>query len=73
LVNSVAKEILANKPLFGICLGHQVIGLANGFRLIKCLMGIEGSIIRKEFTDGKGKLLLRIMVLLLTKKSWKTF
>ena len=27
----VAKEILANnKPLFGICLGHQVIALANG-------------------------------------------
>jgi carbamoyl-phosphate synthase small subunit len=37
----VAKEIINNKPLFGICLGHQVIGLAMGFQLIKCLMVIE--------------------------------
>jgi carbamoyl-phosphate synthase small subunit len=48
LVNSVAKEILANKPLFGICLGHQVMGLANGISTIKCLMGIEDQSSRKK-------------------------
>jgi carbamoyl-phosphate synthase small subunit len=39
----VAKEILANdKPLFGICLGHQVIGLANGISTYKMFNGHRG-------------------------------
>ncbi|WP_026706264.1 glutamine-hydrolyzing carbamoyl-phosphate synthase small subunit [Flavobacterium soli] len=39
----VAKEILANeKPLFGICLGHQVIGLANGISTFKMFNGHRG-------------------------------
>lgn len=38
-----AKEILANeKPLFGICLGHQVIGLANGISTFKMFNGHRG-------------------------------
>lgn len=40
---NVAKEILANdKPLFGICLGHQVIGLANGISTYKMFNGHRG-------------------------------
>ncbi|AOZ98564.1 glutamine-hydrolyzing carbamoyl-phosphate synthase small subunit [Flavobacterium commune] len=40
---AVAKEILANnKPLFGICLGHQVIGLANGISTYKMFNGHRG-------------------------------
>lgn len=39
----VAKEIIAkNKPLFGICLGHQVIALANGISTYKMHNGHRG-------------------------------
>jgi carbamoyl-phosphate synthase small subunit len=40
---AVAKEILSNnKPLFGICLGHQIIGLANGISTFKMFGGHRG-------------------------------
>ena len=39
----VAKQIIeANKPLFGICLGHQVIALANGVPTYKMFNGHRG-------------------------------
>jgi carbamoyl-phosphate synthase small subunit len=39
----VAKEIIASdKPLFGICLGHQVIALANGVSTYKMHHGHRG-------------------------------
>lgn len=39
----VAKEIIKNnKPLFGICLGHQVIALANGVSTYKMFNGHRG-------------------------------
>ena len=39
----VAKQIIAsNKPLFGICLGHQIIGLANGISTYKMFNGHRG-------------------------------
>ena len=39
----VAKDILEkNNPLFGICLGHQVIGLANGISTYKMFNGHRG-------------------------------
>jgi carbamoylphosphate synthase small subunit len=38
----VAKEIIENnKPLFGICLGHQVIDWPMEFQLIRCLTDTE--------------------------------
>jgi len=38
-----AKEIIAqDKPLFGICLGHQVIALANGVTTYKMYNGHRG-------------------------------
>ncbi len=38
-----AREILANdKPLFGICLGHQIIALANGIPTYKMHNGHRG-------------------------------
>ena len=40
---NLAKEILnLNKPLFGICLGHQVIALANGISTYKMHNGHRG-------------------------------
>ena len=39
----VAKNVLMNnKPLFGICLGHQVIALANGIPTYKMFNGHRG-------------------------------
>ncbi len=40
---AAAKEIIAaNHPLFGICLGHQVIALANGISTYKMYNGHRG-------------------------------
>jgi carbamoyl-phosphate synthase small subunit len=42
-VQAVAREILnVNKPLFGICLGHQIIALANGISTYKMFNGHRG-------------------------------
>lgn len=36
------KKIIGRKPLFGICLGHQIIGLALGGRTYKLKFGHHG-------------------------------
>ena len=54
----VAKEILENdKPLFGICLGHQIIGLANGISTFKMFGGHRGiNHPVKNLLTGKGEI-----------------
>jgi carbamoyl-phosphate synthase small subunit len=54
----VAKDILsADKPLFGICLGHQVIGLANGISTYKMFNGHRGiNHPVKNIISGKGEI-----------------
>ncbi|AOW08175.1 glutamine-hydrolyzing carbamoyl-phosphate synthase small subunit [Flavobacterium gilvum] len=54
----VAKEILENnKPLFGICLGHQVIALANGVSTYKMFNGHRGiNHPVKNIITGKGEI-----------------
>ena len=54
----VAKEIIANdKPLFGICLGHQVIALANGVSTYKMFNGHRGiNHPVKNLITGKGEI-----------------
>jgi carbamoyl-phosphate synthase small subunit len=37
-----AKKLLGKKPLFGICLGHQILGLALGGRTYKLKFGHHG-------------------------------
>jgi carbamoyl-phosphate synthase small subunit len=37
-----AKKLIGKKPLFGICLGHQVLGLALGGRTYKLKFGHHG-------------------------------
>ncbi len=42
-VIETAKQIIAdNRPLFGICLGHQIIALANGISTYKMFNGHRG-------------------------------
>lgn len=57
-VIQVAKEILDNnKPLFGICLGHQIIGLANGISTFKMFGGHRGiNHPVKNLLTGKGEI-----------------
>ena len=54
----VAKQILnENKPLFGICLGHQIIGLANGISTYKMFNGHRGiNHPVKNLVTGKGEI-----------------
>jgi carbamoyl-phosphate synthase small subunit len=54
----VAKEIIDNdRPLFGICLGHQVIGLANGISTYKMFNGHRGiNHPVKNLISGKGEI-----------------
>jgi len=54
----VAKKIIAiDKPLFGICLGHQVIALANGISTYKMHNGHRGiNHPVKNFLTGKGEI-----------------
>lgn len=54
----VARNILAeNKPLFGICLGHQVIALANGISTYKMFNGHRGiNHPVKNVISGKGEI-----------------
>ena len=54
----VARQILnENKPLFGICLGHQIIGLANGISTYKMFNGHRGiNHPVKNILTGKGEI-----------------
>ena len=55
---ATAKEIIANDlPLFGICLGHQVIALANGVSTYKMHNGHRGiNHPVKNLLTGKGEI-----------------
>ena len=41
-INLTKKILKSNKPLFGICLGHQVIAIANGIKTYKMHNGHRG-------------------------------
>ncbi len=41
-VATVQKVLAANAPMFGICLGHQLLALANGIRTEKMFNGHRG-------------------------------
>ena len=54
----LAKKIIdKNKPLFGICLGHQIIALANGIPTFKMFNGHRGiNHPVKNLLTGKGEI-----------------
>lgn len=41
-VDTVKSALKADKPLFGICLGHQLLALANDIRTVKMFNGHRG-------------------------------
>ncbi len=41
-IDTVKKNLAADKSLFGICLGHQILALANGIRTAKLFNGHRG-------------------------------
>ena len=48
------RELIGKKPIFGICLGHQIIGLALGGRTYKLKFGHHGGNQPvKDLTTGK--------------------
>ena len=57
-VQELAAQIIEkNLPLFGICLGHQIIGLANGISTYKMFNGHRGiNHPVKNLTTGKGEI-----------------
>lgn len=60
MANSIAlvNEIVAtNKPIFGICLGHQLLGLSQGLRTEKMFNGHRGiNHPIKNLKTGKGEI-----------------
>ena len=51
---SAVKTILENKiPVFGICLGHQILGLASGAKTVKMKFGHHGANHPVEYLKDK--------------------
>ncbi len=48
---SAVRELLGKKPLFGICLGHQILGLALGGTTYKLRFGHHGGNQPVRFSD----------------------
>ena len=46
------RELLGQRPLFGICLGHQILGLALGGRTYKLRFGHHGGNQPVRFSDS---------------------
>lgn len=42
-ITAIKEVLAANKPLFGICLGHQLLGLACGAKTVKMKFGHHGA------------------------------
>jgi carbamoyl-phosphate synthase small subunit len=53
-VPEIRKLVESGKPLFGICLGHQMLGIALGAKTVKMHQGHHGANHPvKDFTTGK--------------------
>jgi len=57
VVEQVSKVIGSERPVFGICLGHQMVALANGLRTYKMHNGHRGiNHPVKNLSSGKGEI-----------------
>lgn len=43
VASNTVRELIGKKPLFGICMGHQILGLALGAKTYKLSFGHRGS------------------------------
>ncbi|CAL4319785.1 glutamine-hydrolyzing carbamoyl-phosphate synthase small subunit [Buchnera aphidicola] len=43
IINTIKKFLKINIPMFGICLGHQLLALASGAKIIKMKFGHHGA------------------------------
>ncbi|MFT7343954.1 MAG: carbamoyl-phosphate synthase small subunit [Lentimonas sp.] len=56
-VKLVDQIVKSNKPVFGICLGHQILGLSQGLKTIKMFNGHRGiNHPIKNLKTGKGEI-----------------
>jgi carbamoyl-phosphate synthase small subunit len=71
--NSIAlvKDIVAlNRPVFGICLGHQILGLSQGLKTEKMFNGHRGiNHPIKNLKTGKGEITSQNHGFVITKES----
>ncbi len=42
-IRAIAELLTTDLPIFGICLGHQLLGLASGARTVKMKFGHHGA------------------------------
>ncbi|MGB0933578.1 MAG: glutamine-hydrolyzing carbamoyl-phosphate synthase small subunit [Lishizhenia sp.] len=57
VIENIKEVIKADKPVFGICLGHQLIGLSQGLRTEKMFNGHRGlNHPIKNLLTGKGEI-----------------
>lgn len=67
LVNAIVNQ---NKPVFGICLGHQILGLSQGLKTEKMFNGHRGiNHPIKNLLTGKGEITSQNHGFVLTKES----
>jgi carbamoyl-phosphate synthase small subunit len=68
---SLVKDIVAlNRPVFGICLGHQILGLSQGLKTEKMFNGHRGiNHPIKNLLTGKGEITSQNHGFVITKES----
>ena len=64
IIEEIKKLLQTKIPIFGICLGHQLVALANGAKTIKLKYGHRGANQPvKDLVTGMFILLVKIMVM----------
>lgn len=69
-INLVKEIVATGKPIFGICLGHQILGLSQGLKTAKMFNGHRGiNHPVKNILTGKGEITSQNHGFVITKES----